>query len=122
MKGKDANLMGIMVLLAIVGWYLLSGGFQLPTFQLPFGWGIIPWIIIVVAILAVIFISKLLFFSGSKESSDWDDEEVDIRLPYRRFKELYPESNMNYAEYKEYQKKNAFKKARPSEEIKRLVR
>ncbi len=52
-----------------------------------------------------------------------DEElEIDIRLTYKRFKELYPYSKITYEEYKKLQAKKAFKRAVGSEKIKRMVR
>jgi hypothetical protein len=48
--------------------------------------------------------------------------ELDMRLPYRRFKKLYPGSNITYQEYKDMQKKTAFRRSMSSQENKRMVR
>jgi len=53
-----------------------------------------------------------------------DDKQMDIdlRLTYKRFKELYPFSQITYQEYKKLQKERAFKRAVSSEKNKRMVR
>jgi len=48
--------------------------------------------------------------------------EIDLRLTYKRFKELYPFSTMTYEEYKKLQKERAFKRALSSQKNKRMVR
>jgi hypothetical protein len=48
--------------------------------------------------------------------------ELDMRLPYKRFKELYPYSKMTYKEYKQLQMKSAFRRAVSSQRNKRMVR
>lgn len=48
--------------------------------------------------------------------------ETDLRLTYKRFKELYPHSEITYQEYKKLQAQKAFKRAVSSEKIKRMVR
>jgi len=48
--------------------------------------------------------------------------ELDMRLPYKRFRELYPYSKMTCEEYKELQMRSAFKRATSSSENKRMVR
>jgi len=48
--------------------------------------------------------------------------ETDLRLTYKRFKELYPHSEMTYQEYKRLQREKAFKRAVSSQKIKRMVR
>ncbi|XES77392.1 MAG: hypothetical protein ACBZ72_00590 [Candidatus Bathyarchaeia archaeon] len=48
--------------------------------------------------------------------------ELDIRLPYRRFKQIYPHSNISYEQYKQLQKQRAFKRSRSNQENSRMVR
>ncbi len=48
--------------------------------------------------------------------------ELDMRLPYRRFKKLYPGSNITYEEYKQMQMKSAFRRSMSSQDNKRMVR
>ena len=48
--------------------------------------------------------------------------ETDLRLTYKRFKELYPHSKITYREYKKLQKEKAYKRAVSSQKIKRMVR
>lgn len=48
--------------------------------------------------------------------------DLDIRLTYKRYKELYPSSTISYQEYKEMQKKQAFRKSISSRKLKRMVR
>lgn len=48
--------------------------------------------------------------------------ELDLRLPYRRFKQLYPSSKLTYKEYKELQMRTAFRRSMSSQENKRMVR
>ena len=48
--------------------------------------------------------------------------ELDLRLPYRRFKQLYPESTLTYEEYKKLQMQRAFRRSMSSQDNKRMVR
>lgn len=48
--------------------------------------------------------------------------ELDIRLPYRRFRQLYPNSKLTYREYKQLQMSRAFRRSMSSQENKRMVR
>jgi hypothetical protein len=48
--------------------------------------------------------------------------ELDMRLPYRRFKQLYPHSNWNYLEYKRMQTQTAFRRSTSSQQNRRMVR
>ncbi len=48
--------------------------------------------------------------------------EVDLRLTYKRYLELYPDAKIPYREYKRMQAARAYKKAVSSTKIKRMVR
>jgi hypothetical protein len=48
--------------------------------------------------------------------------ELDMRLPYKRFKQLYPENNWTYREYKSMQMQTAFRRSYSSQNNKRMVR
>ena len=48
--------------------------------------------------------------------------ELDMRLPYKRFKQLYPENKWTYKEYKRMQMQTAFKRSYSSQDNKRMVR
>ena len=48
--------------------------------------------------------------------------ELDLRLPYRRFRQLYPSSNLAYEAYKKLQMQRAFRRSMSSEANKRMVR
>ncbi len=48
--------------------------------------------------------------------------ELDMRLPYRKFKHLYPESKWTYEEYKKMQRQTAFRRSFSSQDNKRMVR
>jgi hypothetical protein len=48
--------------------------------------------------------------------------ELDLRLTYKRFKELYPYTEMSYQEYRQLQMQRSFRRAVSSEKNKRMVR
>ena len=48
--------------------------------------------------------------------------ELDMRLPYRRFKQLYPSNSWTYEEYKKMQAQSAFRRSMSSQDNKRMVR
>lgn len=88
-------------------------------------------------ILLVLFVLMLLLFISraigrmeqkprrriARKRGEWEEGmEVDLRLPYKRFMELYPYSKITYEEYKQLQMRMAFKKAVSSQENKRMVR
>ncbi|XHH10115.1 MAG: hypothetical protein ACFCUE_05640 [Candidatus Bathyarchaeia archaeon] len=47
--------------------------------------------------------------------------ELDMRLPYRRWKQLYPHSRITYDEYKRMQMQSAFRRSTSSQENRRMV-
>ena len=51
-----------------------------------------------------------------------DQMELDMRLPYRRFKKLYPGAAWTYEEYKKMQMRTAFRRSMSSQDNKRMVR
>ena len=74
--------------------------------------------ILLVAVMGLVFYLKRAgyhFDSGTQH-------DLDIRLTYKRYKELYPNSPITYAQYKEMQKKQAFRKSISSRKLKRMVR
>lgn len=48
--------------------------------------------------------------------------ELDMRLPYKRFKQLYPENKWTYKEYKRLQMETAFRRSYSSQDNSRMVR
>jgi hypothetical protein len=59
---------------------------------------------------------------GSEFGEPGEQLEMDMRLPYKRFKQLYPETEITYEEYKRMQKERSFRRALSSQENKRMVR
>jgi len=49
-------------------------------------------------------------------------KEVDLRLTYKRYMQIYPSARMSYDDYKRLQVQNAYRKAVSSTKIKRMVR
>lgn len=47
--------------------------------------------------------------------------ELDLRLPYRRFRQIYPNSKLTYREYKQLQMQRAFRRSMSSQDNKRMV-
>jgi len=80
----------------------------------------ILWLIFI-GILVWILLLFLASWIGSPKSYTLQ-REVDLRLTYKRYMEMYPGSRMTYAEYKRLQMHNAYRKAVSSTKIKRMVR
>jgi len=74
--------------------------------------------------LAIIILSLWLWATkrGNTRKPGRGHLETDLRLTYKRFKELYPYSKITYREYKKLQKEKAYKRAVSSQKIKRMVR
>lgn len=82
-----------------------------PLFYLPF-----------LIFLGLIILGLYLRSRKRLGSEPTRQRETDLRLTYKRFKELYPHSQITYEEYKKLQAEKAFKRAISSEKIKRMVR
>ena len=83
------------------------------------------WFSLIVLALYIFYELLKRFGGGAKRSTGTAQGgilETDLRLPYKRFKELYPWSQLTYQEYKKLQMSRAFKKAVSSETNKRMVR
>ncbi|MCL2643112.1 MAG: hypothetical protein FWD52_06345 [Candidatus Bathyarchaeota archaeon] len=48
--------------------------------------------------------------------------EIDLRLPYRRYKQIYPNNHITYNEYKKIQTQSAYKRSISSQKNHRMVR
>ncbi|MCW4017901.1 MAG: hypothetical protein NWF00_04375 [Candidatus Bathyarchaeota archaeon] len=95
-----------------------------------------PVIIILLTIGVVFVVTAVTALSKSKQTTSRyrsqeakyaignfsPQMELDIRLPYRRFKQLYPNSLLTYEQYKQLQKQRAFKRSRSSQDNDRMVR
>ncbi|MCW4013149.1 MAG: hypothetical protein NWF07_09190 [Candidatus Bathyarchaeota archaeon] len=80
------------------------------------------WAFIIFLLMASI-VGLLAFMKGVKYPvHSYDQHETDIRLTFKRYKELYPNATITYQEYKDLQKKKAFKKSVSSRNLKRMVR
>jgi len=47
--------------------------------------------------------------------------ELDLRLPYKRFRQIYPNNILTYREYKKLQMQRSFKRSMSSQDNKRMV-
>lgn len=67
----------------------------------------------------VIIIIGSHFASGISRKTQ---HEADIRLPYKKYRELYPRTTFTYEQYKEMQARDAFNVSIPSKKLIRMVR
>ena len=66
---------------------------------------------IIVLILIVWWAGTSLDLESKATSEEYGEQmEIDIRLPYKGFREIYPYSKIANQEYKQLQMKNAFKR------------
>lgn len=77
-------------------------------------------VFILILVAAAIVVIWRLLKRGSEAKVRY--YETDLRLTYKRFMELYPNSEVSYEEYKKLQARKAYKRAVSSEKIKRMVR
>jgi len=79
--------------------------------------------ILLVLLIVEITIAILLKFRRKLKKVSRDrTHETDLRLTYKRYRELYPSSTITYSEYKKLQTRKAYKKAVSSMKIERMVR
>lgn len=74
--------------------------------------------VLIIEVLIIIFWK----YAGITKTRKATQHETDLRLTYKRYKELYPHSTISYPEYKKLQARSAYKRAVSSMEIKRMVR
>jgi hypothetical protein len=79
-------------------------------------------ILLVLLIVEVTIVTLLKFRRKLKKVSRNETRETDLRLTYKRYREIYPNSTISYREYKKLQTRKAYKKAVCSMKIERMVR
>lgn len=79
-------------------------------------------ILLVLLIGEIAIILLLKFGKKLKHTGPLGILETDLRLTYKRFRELYPHSTISYPAYKKLQTQKAYKKAVSSMELERMVR
>lgn len=75
--------------------------------------------------LIILLVFELIIFIRLFKGEQIDSRlqyETDIRLTYKRYQELYPDSPISYENYKRIQTRQAFRKAVSSRKIKRMVK
>lgn len=86
---------------------------------------LIPWLVFILTVIIIaLWGTKKVSPATRKRVGTLSDEqmEFDLRLTYKRFKELYPFSQITYQEYKKLQMERAFRRAVSSQKNKRMVR
>jgi len=80
----------------------------------------ILWLIFIGAIIWIVLWLIAPMIGTPKKSSL--QRELDLRLTYKRYIEIYPSAKITYPEYKRMQVERAYKKAVSSTKNKRMVR
>lgn len=79
--------------------------------------------LLIVFIIEIILIALVLLIRQFGTPQTYGlQREVDLRLTYKRYVQIYPGTNMNYEQYKRMQAAQAYRKAVSSTKIKRMVR
>ena len=77
----------------------------------------------IAALLAAAVVGLILYLRGANSPlHPHEQHELDIRLTYKRYMELYPHASITYQQYKDLQKRNAFRRSISSRKLKRMVR
>ncbi len=79
-------------------------------------------ILFTLLIVEITIVTLLKFRRKLKTATRVKTRETDLRLTYKRYRELYPNSTISYPEYKKLQTRKAYKKAVSSMKIERMVR
>jgi hypothetical protein len=80
----------------------------------------ILWLILIGVIVWIVLLFVAAWLHSPKAYRLQSD--VDLRLTYKRYMELYPSARMSYEDYKRLQMQRAYRKAVSSTKIKRMVR
>ena len=79
-------------------------------------------IITVLTVFSIIELAVISYMMSSEKLNPAITYQANIRLPYKKFQEIYPENRISYPQYKAMQSMQAFKVSIPSKKLKRMVR
>ncbi|MGW8180463.1 MAG: hypothetical protein ACWGQW_17140 [bacterium] len=79
-------------------------------------------IVTVLTVISVLELAVISYMMGSEKLNPEITYQSNIRLPYKKFQEIYPDNRIMYPQYKEMQTRQAFKVSIPSKKLKRMVR
>jgi len=79
--------------------------------------------LLIVFIIEIIVIALILILREFGTPQTYGiQKEVDLRLTYKRYTQIYPATNIDYEQYKRMQAARAYRRAVSSTKIKRMVR
>lgn len=79
--------------------------------------------LLIVFVIEIIVIALLLILREFGTPQTYGiQKEVDLRLTYKRYTQIYPATNIDYEQYKRMQAARAYRRAVSSTKIKRMVR
>jgi len=73
------------------------------------------------AVIIVLEIVVFMVSRGEIEVNSAIKRDTDLRLPYKRYRKIYPNVSISYDDYKKLQARTAFQSTVPSKMIKRMV-
>jgi len=83
----------------------------------------ILWLVFIAVMIWILLLFIAAWLGSPKTSRILTiQRDVDLRLTYKRYMEIYPGARMSYEDYKRLQAQSAYKKAVSSTKIKRMVR
>ena len=72
--------------------------------------------------IPIILVEVAVIVAATRPSHrDVTQHEGDIRLPFKRYRELNPHTRMTYEEYKQMQSRDSFSHSISSKQLKRMV-
>jgi len=80
----------------------------------------ILWLIFIGVLVWILLLFIAAWIGSPKAYASQKD--VNLRLTYKRYMQMYPGTGISYREYKRMQVERAYKKAVSSTKIKRMVR
>ncbi len=83
---------------------------------------ILPILLVVLIVEIVLVFAWLIARKAGNPREYGLQREVDLRLTYKRYAEMYPATRMSYRDYKRMQSERAYRRAVSSTKIKRMVR
>jgi len=81
-----------------------------------------PILLLILIVEVALIVVWLIMREAGTPKTHGLQREVDMRLTYKRYIEIYPASRITYQEYKRMQSERAYRRAVSSTKIKRMVR
>jgi len=83
---------------------------------------ILPILLVVLIVEIALVVAWVIARKNRTPRAYGLQREVDLRLTYKRYTEIYPATRISYQDYKKMQSERAYRRAVSSTKIKRMVR